>query len=35
MYETITEVLGFATFILIMLSGVIYVVESIKDIFKK
>ena len=34
MYETITEILGFATFILIILSGIIYVVESIKDMFK-
>ena len=35
MYETITEILGFATFILIILSGVTYVVARIKDIFKK
>ena len=34
MYETITDILGFATFILIILSGIIYVVERIKDIFK-
>ncbi len=35
MYEIIIETLGFATFILIILSGIIYVVESIKDMFKK
>jgi ABC-type polysaccharide/polyol phosphate export permease len=35
MYETITEILGFVTFILIILSGIIYVVENIKDIFKE
>lgn len=35
MYETITEILGFVTFILIILSGIIYVVENIKDIFRK
>ena len=35
MYEIIIEILGFATFILIILSGIIYVVENLKDIFKK
>jgi ABC-type polysaccharide/polyol phosphate export permease len=35
MYETITEILGFATFILIILSGIIYVIKNIKDIFKE
>jgi ABC-type polysaccharide/polyol phosphate export permease len=35
MYETITEILGFITFILITLSGIIYVIENIKDIFRK
>ena len=34
MHETITEMLGFATLILITSSGIIYVVENIKDIFK-
>lgn len=35
MYETITEILGFATFILITLPGIIYVVKNINDIFKR
>jgi len=35
MRETITEMLGFATLILITLSGIIYVVENIKDIFER
>jgi hypothetical protein len=34
MYEAITEMLGFVTIILIVLSGITYVVENIKDIFK-
>jgi hypothetical protein len=34
MCEIIIEILGFATFILIILSGIIYVVENIKDVFK-
>lgn len=35
MHETITEILAFVTFILIILSGIIYVAKNIKDIFKR
>jgi hypothetical protein len=35
MYEAITDLIGITIFGLIILSGIIYVVESIKDMFKK
>ena len=34
MYEAITDLIGITIFGLIILSGMVYVVERIKDIFK-